>query len=173
MDIYVNRTGKMVQTGHSLLKLIQNSSLSTVDLLVRESLQNSLDAAIHGGKKVTANFITGQCERVKVDAIFTGITKALGECIEGEKTDFIAISDKGTTGLTGPLLEADYEEDADKGNLRKLIYEICQAQSVADKGGSWGLGKTVYFRVGVGIVIYYTRIAVSGGYEERLAAALI
>ena len=84
MDIYVNRTGKMVQTGHSLLKLIQNSSLSTVDLLVRESLQNSLDAAIHGGKKVTANFITGQCERVKVDAIFTGITKALGECIEGE-----------------------------------------------------------------------------------------
>lgn len=173
MDIYVNRTGKMVQTGHSLLKLIQNSSLSTVDLLVRESLQNSLDAAIHGGKKVTANFITGKCERVKVDAIFTGITKALGECIEGEKTDFIAISDKGTTGLTGPLLEADYEEDADKGNLRKLIYEICQAQSVADKGGSWGLGKTVYFRVGVGIVIYYTRIAVSGGYEERLAAALI
>ena len=173
MDIYVNPISKMGQTGSSLLKLIQNTTLPVIDLIVREGLQNSLDAAIPDVRTVQGNFITGTCERQRVDAIFTGITEALKDAIPGDKMDFMALRDKGTTGLTGPLKEADYKDGNDRGNLRKLIYEICQAQTGADKGGSWGLGKTVFFRAGIGIVMYYSRIYTGKKYEERLAATLI
>src|SRR5699024_11741238 len=40
-------------------------------------------------------------------------------------------------------------------------------------GGSWGLGKTSYFRMGIGVVIYYTRIKTDTGFEERLVGSLI
>src|SRR5699024_11395982 len=40
-------------------------------------------------------------------------------------------------------------------------------------GGSWGIVKSSYFRIGIGVVMYYTRIATEIGYEERLVASLI
>ena len=158
MEIYVLGHNKMGQTGESLLKLIQNTSLSTIDLLVRESIQNSLDAAKTESTKVTLNILTGDCQRQELDAIFSGITEALRKKIPGNEASYIAIRDSGTVGLTGPLREAEVKHEKDFGNLRKLIYEICQAQPEEGKGGSWGLGKTVYFRVGIGIVLYYSRI---------------
>ena len=37
-----------------------------------------------------------------------------------------------------------------------------------------GLGKTVYFRLGMGLVVYYSRILnASGQYEHRLAVTLV
>lgn len=174
MEIYVLGHNKMGQTGESLLKLIQNTSLSTIDLLVRESIQNSLDAAKTESTKVTLNILTGDCQRQELDAIFSGITEALRKKIPGNEASYIAIRDSGTVGLTGPLREAEVKHEKDFGNLRKLIYEICQAQPEEGKGGSWGLGKTVYFRVGIGIVLYYSRIKQDDGtYASRMAAALI
>jgi len=38
----------MAQDGYSILRSLQNKSLPMVDLLVRESIQNSLDATITG-----------------------------------------------------------------------------------------------------------------------------
>lgn len=174
MEIYVLAHNKMGQTGESLLKLIQNSSLPTIDLLVRESIQNSLDAAKPGSRSVTVNFLTGTCQRRELDGIFTNITDSLKKKIPGTEASYIAIRDSGTVGLTGPLREAEVVHEKAFGNLRKLIYEICQAQPEEGKGGSWGLGKTVYFRVGIGIVLYYSRVRLEdGSFCSRMAAALI
>ncbi len=173
MDIYVNPISKMGQTGSTLLKLIQNTTLPVIDMIVREGIQNSLDAALPDANSVQTDFVIGSCDRKQVDGIFKGISKALKEAVPGDRMEFLALRDKGTTGLTGPLKEADYKDGNDRGNLRKLIYEICQAQTGADKGGSWGLGKTVFFRAGIGIVMYYSRIYKGSKYEERLAATLI
>ena len=175
MEIYVLEHNKMGQTGESLLKLIQNTSLPTVDLLVRESIQNSLDAAKpNNGRCVTVDFLTGECQRQELDGIFASITDSLKKKYPGQEASYIAIRDSGTVGLTGPLREADVLHEKGFGNLRKLIYEICQAQPEEGKGGSWGLGKTVYFRVGIGLVLYYSRVQLEdGSYGSRMAAALI
>ena len=174
MEIYVLAHNKMTQTGESLLKLIQNTSLSTVDLLVRESIQNSLDAAKEDSRSVTVDIITGSCDKKELDKVFTGIEDALGKKIHGSEASYIAVRDSGTVGLTGPIRESEVSHEKAFGNLRKLIYEICQAQPEEGKGGSWGLGKTVYFRVGIGIVLYYSRIKKEdGSYASRMAAALI
>lgn len=173
MEIFVLGHQMMGQKGSSLLKLIQNCSLPTIDLLVRESIQNSMDASRENSEKTSIRIITGSCDREKIDGVFEGISEALNHKIPGNCADFIAIRDSDTTGLTGPLRESDLQSDMDIGNLRKLIYEISCPQPGEGKGGSWGLGKTVYFRVGIGIVLYYSRIRTEDGYASRMAAALI
>ena len=55
MKIEIAEPGRMTQTGSSLLKLIQNNNMPVLDLLVRESIQNSLDARMPNSKYVEMN----------------------------------------------------------------------------------------------------------------------
>jgi len=174
MELYLLKHGNMTQTGKSLLRMIQNNTLSKLDLLVRECLQNSLDAALPGRKETKVDIRTGSFRHAELDPVFEGISGQLAERFrDREEADYIAVCDSHTTGLTGPLRACDMQS-RDFGNLRKLIYEIGQEQNGEGKGGSWGIGKTVCFRLGIGIVMYYSRIADgAGGYASRLAATLI
>ncbi len=43
MKIEIAKQARMSERGNSLLRLIQNNELPILDLLVRESVQNSLD----------------------------------------------------------------------------------------------------------------------------------
>lgn len=173
MKIEIAVPGRMTQSGSSLLKLIQNNNMPILDLLVRESIQNSLDAKNDKNAFVSVDFLTGTFEKRKLNAELEGITDALNSKFPSEKYKYIAICDSNTVGLTGKL-HFDDVTDNQYGNLLKLIYEISKPQEAEGSGGSWGLGKTVYFRVGIGLVIYYSRIINDKGeYEERLAASLV
>ena len=172
MKIEIAETGRMTQTGSSLLKLIQNNDMPVLDLLVRESIQNSLDARKEDSRFVEMDYITGSFNNVTLSQELEGITDALRMRFPKEKYKFLAIRDSHTVGLTGEL---DYKKikNNDYGNLLKLIYEICKPQEAEGAGGSWGLGKTVYFRIGIGLVIYYSRIKTKDGYASRLAASYV
>lgn len=173
MKIEIAEPGRMTQTGSSLLKLIQNNDMPVLDLLVRESIQNSLDARKANSKYVDVNYLTGTFDNTKLSAELEGITQALRKKYPAKRYNFIAARDSNTVGLTGEL---DYKKvkNNDYGNLLKLIYEICKPQEVEGAGGSWGLGKTVYFRIGIGLVIYYSRICVGKDkYASRLAASYV
>ena len=173
MKIEIAEPGRMTQTGSSLLKLIQNNDMPILDLLVRESVQNSLDARRDDSDYVDVDFLTGEFDSLRLTQNLEGITGALRHRFPGEKYKFLAVKDSHTVGLTGEL---DYKKvrDNNYGNLLKLIYEISKPQEAEGAGGSWGLGKTVYFRVGIGLVVYYSRIMVSDGeYASRLAVSLV
>lgn len=173
MKIEIAEPGRMTQTGSSLLKLIQNNNMPLLDLLVRESVQNSLDAKNEKDKYVTVNFITGKFEKRKLNNELEGITDALNKEFKEEQCEYIAIRDSNTVGLTGKLHFSEVQ-DNNYGNLLKLIYEISKPQTAEGAGGSWGLGKTVYFRIGIGLVLYYSRIKnEKGQYESRLAASFV
>lgn len=172
MKIEILKPGKMTQSGSSLLKLIQNNKTPSLDLFVREAVQNSLDAKKDGSKFVTVEFLTGRFESNKLSAELEGIENSLYKRYPGSCT-FLAVRDSNTVGLTG---ETDYSKvvNNEYGNVLKLIYEICRPQENEGAGGSWGIGKTVYFRIGIGLVIYYSRILNDNGdYESRLAASLV
>lgn len=173
MKIEIAEPGRMTQSGSSLLKLIQNNNMPILDLLVRESIQNSLDAKNNIDEYVTVEFLTGEFDKKALNHELEGITNALNNHYWKDSYNYIAVRDSNTVGLTGKL---HYDEVADNqyGNLLKLIYEISKPQEAEGAGGSWGLGKTVYFRVGIGLVIYYSRIInENGAYESRLAASLV
>ena len=173
MKIEIAEPGRMTQSGSSLLKLIQNNNMPILDLLVRESIQNSLDAKNELDSYVTVEFITGEFNKISLNRELEGITDSLNKKYWKNEYKYIAVRDSNTVGLTGKL---HYDEVTDNqyGNSLKLIYEISKPQEAEGAGGSWGLGKTVYFRVGIGLVIYYSRIInEQGQYESRLAASLV
>ena len=59
MKIEIAKAERMSQSGSSLLRLIQNNNMPILDLFVRESVQNSLDAGIDGMDYVNLQFLTG------------------------------------------------------------------------------------------------------------------
>lgn len=174
MQIEIAQHERMSESGSSLLRLIQNNDTYSLDLLVRESIQNCLDAGDKVHDSVKVEFNTGYFETKQFSVHFEKITHSLNSKYHG-KQEYIAIKDTNTVGLTGPVRYTDIK-DGKFGNLLKLIYEISKPQDQSGAGGSWGLGKTVYFRIGIGLVVYYSRIkkeGIFGGYESRLAAALV
>ena len=177
MKIKIHKHQSMSHDGHYVLRSIQNNSLPNVDLLIRECIQNSLDANItsEAGKSVLVDVITGKCNRKKLNRIFKDLTKVLDKkYADFDEVDFLALKDKNTTGLTGPLKESEVATQNSFGNVRKLVYELGKPQDGEGKGGSWGIGKTVYFRMGIGLVIFYSRIQLeNGNYQSRMAAALV
>lgn len=168
------KLGPMQQCGSLLRRALQNDSLVPLDLLVREAVQNSLDAA-EGTGPVTVDF------RFRDHAV-DPIAKALGDCPvavalrERGSGHFrlLEIRDSGTMGLTGPSRLEELTAGTARGNLLKLVYEVGRTQDRQGAGGSWGLGKTVYYRLGVGLVFFYSRFRLEGGgYGERLAACIV
>ena len=78
MDIEIaSPSAKMSESGSSLLRLIQNNDTARLDLLVRESLQNCLDAGNKTSAAVNVEFITGSTETEKIGSFFHGIKDRL------------------------------------------------------------------------------------------------
>ena len=153
----------MAQDGASILRSLQNKSIPLLDLIVRESIQNSLDAGIEGVGKTRVDFHFGDFDADNLARHFEGVSDELlsNYC---NRTKFLAISDKNTLGLTGAI-SGDYYDDIVNSNFYKLVFGIGKNQEKEGAGGSWGLGKTSFFRIGNGIVIYYTRIKTEDSYE--------
>ncbi len=173
MRIEIAEHERMSESGSSLLRLIQNQDMPLLDLLIRESIQNALDAAKEGVPYVSVDFHTGFFKSTHLNKHLEIVGEVLDKrfCHENNY-EFIEIRDANTLGLTGPTRYSDVRNN-DFGNLLKLVYEICKPQQAEGAGGSWGLGKTVYFRLGIGLVIYYSRIEQNGKYQSRLAACLV
>lgn len=170
MDIQILRQERMSQTGSSLISLMQDQSIRKLDLLVREAVQNSLDASLDRSKKtrVEVDFITGKFSASELNAEFGHIKSRLNSRYPEEKYEFIAIRDSGTFGLT----ETDHAS-VERSRLHSLIYHISKGQKTEGSGGHWGIGKTTFFRIGMGLVIYYSRTRENGEYRSKLAAALV
>ena len=66
-------------TGKAALKALQNEHTFNLDLLVRESIQNSSDAAIDGVQVVKVYYNTGSFQNDDLSAYFDTITSKLNE----------------------------------------------------------------------------------------------
>lgn len=164
MKIYIKEQDHGVSDGAQMLRVLQNTTTPRIDLLVRESIQNSLDAGFVE-KDIFVDYSIKTINTEVLNSQFESLTYN-----NPEDNKLLIISDKNTTGLTGSY---DYGEES-LSSLLKLVYNFGKPQENIGAGGSWGYGKTIYFRVGKGLVIYYSRIKQDNGlYEERLAASLV
>jgi hypothetical protein len=129
---------------------------SLSDALIREAIQNSLDAAIPGEKvKVTITFSASnqKLSASKTSHYLSGLKDHLSSKESGvmEKVDldssmdFIVIEDFGTRGLEGDIKED--EDRRTKGAKNDFFYfwrNIGRSVEGATARGRWGLGKTVF-----------------------------
>ena len=180
LQIEIGKVANMSQSGKSLKTLYQDKHTPILDLLVRESIQNSLDAGLNVHPRssqypyVELDFITGSFCPKNLNVNLEGISEPLNSTYTQPEANFLAIRDKYTVGLTGPLSLADVR-NYQFGNLRKLVYDICKPQDQVEAGGSCGIGKTIFFRVGIGLVVYYSRIfnEETSRFQSRLAVCYV
>lgn len=173
LDKIILKMDYAVSYGSVTLKSLQNDNIPELDLLVRESIQNSSDAALSlPGQSYTVNFTTGTFKPSAFNSFLTDIADDLNARFPNEVSDFLEIRDTGTSGLTGCVKKSEIKSD-DHGNFFKLIYDTGKRQTQANAGGNWGFGKSVYYRVGIGIVIFYSRIKTASGFESRLIITLV
>lgn len=172
-DYKILRNEYMGISGSSLLRVIQNNDMPILDLLTREVIQNSLDAKLDDVDNVKVEIDVSKFNKQGlVDAIYPFGQKILNK-YENENIDaFISFSDTNTTGLTGPKNINEVVDD-NYGKFINLVFNIGKAQTMENSGGSWGYGKTVYYRVGIGLVIFYSRIKVDNYYESRMIISFV
>ena len=155
--------------GSKALDLLMDQSTPPVDLLVREAVQNSSDAVLNTKNCSQIFFNLGDFSSGdlgdKLDFIGDNLISKYGR----SAYHYLSIKDTNTCGLLG-------KPDDDIGpnnNLFKLVYSFLESGKENDAGGSWGIGKSVYYRFGIGMVFYYSRTFENNEYVEKLCGAII
>lgn len=156
--------------GSRALKLMMDNETPQIDLLVRESIQNAADATREDKKACIIQFsllnFDNELLASKLDIAESVLLNRYGH----SKQKCLVISDRLTTGLLG----SPEEDHKNPNNLYKLVYSFLESGKENDySGGSWGIGKSVYYRFGIGMVFYYTRTFENGVYCQKLAGAII
>lgn len=175
LDELIKTMDHGVSYGSGALKALQNDSLPEIDLLVREAIQNSSDASLKvDADRFDVNFTIGTFNPLKFNAELGSLKAILDKHYPEESADYLEIRDMRTTGLTGPVRLSELDRE-DHGNYFKLVFDTGKEQTASssgEAGGSWGYGKSVYYRVGIGLVLFYSQIAVNDSFEERMIFSL-
>ena len=173
LDYKILKNEAMTATGSQILRAIQNNDMPKLDLLTREVIQNSLDAKNGIDNKVGIRVNTGTFDIENFTNLFGKIGELISSNYSSEKyNSFISFSDVYTTGLTGPLVMSKVSQN-DYGKYLNLVFNIGRAQSDIQAGGSWGYGKTVFYRMGIGLVVFYTRVFEDNQFKSRLIVSFV
>lgn len=179
---YSKPRGAGDQTSGGRGKLLRTTrELTRIQILVRETLQNSWDAAVDGwipAYGVHVRRVTPDTAQVMAERIFTGLGSELLELWESlQATDLhvLEIYDRGTTGLDGPISPDIAVKDGDPNNFNAFVFDIGSTKPLGRSGGTFGFGKTATFEVSrPHAVVYWTRCDRGDGVlEDRLIASAL
>lgn len=166
--------GPNIAKGSSSLRIL-GEKMSPIDFLVREAIQNSSDACYRERKDgktfVCVDFDTGSFRSREFNALFNyEVALVLDQRFKDGNYSWIAISDFNCEGLNGSVRP---DNPSVRSNFCRLICDSGEAQDKEGSGGCWGYGKSVYYRIGIGIVLFYSRFKTAdGGYRSRLIIKL-
>lgn len=166
--------------GHAALEELNDNRNSGIDLLVREAIQNSADAAPEREKLARIEFEYSDFSIDSLEGVLDSVTlrrwKELHKPKEGVS---LAIRDYGD-GLSGPASFTEVPKDehgrpiGSLGNFIKLTKTIGQAQDRQMAGGAFGVGKTIFYRISALPVMFYSRFrGVDRKFHERLLFCII
>jgi hypothetical protein len=150
----------------SITNLFAVTELDDVSVFVRETAQNSWDAR----DKSTASLGKGIDLDYRVRSITVALQASLDKVFFKDATGeiknklnrhtregqtYLIVQDKGTIGLAGPTLAT---EQGTKNNYVAFLLNIGQDHPDATTGGSFGFGKTVFFKASAPkTILVYTR----------------
>ena len=152
------RDGNISAEGAS--KLLGRPSLSPLELLLRETLQNSWDASI-GEKKGIPSFKIrvrnlNETEKLKFQSFFSEsppheanetVHKGLKEFFNKSNQVVLEICDFGTRGLGGPFSASESLSDSESNDFVNFVKNIGSPRDIQLGGGTYGFGKSSLFRM--------------------------
>lgn len=138
-----------VETGVTQRDQFRNDEVDLYDTIVREAVQNSLDATESGNQtRVVFKWVTlgegdGEDNKFIRSLLDTQIEHARSSGLELDEVDFsyptaLVIEDFGTRGLTGST------NSWDDGNFSDFWRRHGKSHKTGTSRGRWGLGKLVY-----------------------------
>ena len=171
-------TTVLASTGKSVMAQLNSSKSDRyLDILLRESIQNSYDARVQGKiPSYSFNLIPFSNQQRIADLIRPGNQNI--EDVDNLKEDIVSseyvleIADRNTTGLCGPYWQTDNrgnQIDAKNKNFLNLVYAFGQFQiKEAGSGGTNGVGKACYYIVSkCHTVGFYTKTRIDYEGIER------
>lgn len=168
------KAGDMDGTGGD--RLLGRTDLSPLEVLIRETAQNSWDARTDGKspryglhlRRVDFRF------RADIDRLF-----AVGQRVSGrhripsaENMHILEVFDRGTSGLDGPI-DLSPTRIGESCNFQDLILKVGVPRDDGKGGGTYGFGKTAaYAFSGQGTVIFWSRCRnPEGALEHRFVVS--
>lgn len=142
------KTGNI--TGEGFRRLLGRPALGLLQTVVREALQNSMDATLPGQRPrvvIRCRTLRGPELAELKGAVFSELpgdedADALREELSGDAIQVLEIADFGTSGLAGPTradIVFDGPEDPDFVNFMR---NVGAARDTHQGGGTYGYGKT-------------------------------
>jgi hypothetical protein len=156
-------------------RLLGATELSPLEVVVRETAQNSWDARREGVRPRFGVNLRQVDFRYRADLARLLTTNRGSSPVKSVAQDnpyILEIFDRGTSGLDGPasLRPTAVGEPA---NYQDLILKVGVPRSDGKGGGTYGFGKTAAFALSnSGTVVYWTRCKDPGGQiEDRFVAS--
>lgn len=166
-------TGNLAGTG--VQKLLGRPALSPLQTLIREGLQNSLDAVngtagIHVSIRIRT--LTDDQRRVLAKNILPESPIA-GRDIPSLRSSLtrpglmvLELCDTGTEGLSGPT-RADAVSGEEPSNFVNFLRNVGAARDVSQGGGTYGYGKSALYRMSRCSTIVVDTMTRHGGQSVR------
>ena len=173
-----SRDGNIAADGAA--RLLGQPALSPLELVIRESIQNSWDASLQTKGTPHYSIRVRHLEPSQLDAMRSFFQQLppeqANEPIAGLIRRFLAssglvmeISDSCTQGLDGPTSASRSLLEGESANFVNFIRNIGSARDMAQGGGTYGFGKSSLFKISrCKAIIVHSAIAAEPGLEHRL-----
>lgn len=153
--------------------------LTRVELLVRETLQNSWDARDdewYPAYGVRVNRLEDFKRNILLNCIFTDLPESLAQIrrsLQSPDVHLVEIYDRGTSGLVGPFHASEEAAPGSPNKFNSFVFDIGTTSSSEVAGGTYGFGKTAAFEVSkTHSVVYWSRCRGDDGeLEHRFIAS--
>lgn len=161
--------------GEGFGNLLGRPTLGIVQTVMRESIQNSIDAARLGsGPSVMIRVRTLREDELAVlrSDVFTQLPEEresrskLGKCLAGPSVRVMEICDFNTTGLGGPL-SADIPADRESPDFVNFVRNVGVPRDTDQGGGTYGYGKTMLYAMSGCATILLDTMTSHRGLKER------
>ncbi|MBJ6137486.1 hypothetical protein [Marinobacter litoralis] len=150
MNLHSEQYGKSGNIGENFRRLLGSPSLDPLQTLIRESVQNILDAA-KLGKPPEVLIRLRQLSREQMDVLATkalydlpkeeGSCERLARLIDTDRPIVLEICDFGTTGLGGPTRSDQMPVGTTQTDFIDFLRNIGSSRDTSHGGGTYGFGK--------------------------------
>ncbi|MFI5906022.1 hypothetical protein [Dactylosporangium sp. NPDC051541] len=168
-------------TAEGLRNQLGRPALSLLTVLVRESAQNSWDAKTSGDVTFRLDLVTvspahraAWRELLAINAPDDPTAvRTLPDFLRSSNIRYLAVTDRGTSGLGGPT-RSDVEAEPNQRGWLSFVLNSGERQDVDGGGGTYGYGKGAFFLASrVGTILIYTRFRDDDQVRSRLIASAL
>jgi hypothetical protein len=165
-----------------ILNQLGRPGLDLLSILVRETVQNSWDARLRDDTTVRCTITGRTLTHAQVDFLRRAVLTEEPEQLKlhealsaaGKSAHVLVISDRGTTGLNGPIRADAPDDESGSRNFVNFFFNIGQSKGQQLSGGTYGYGKSILYRISqLHTICVYTRCSVGNHLESRFLGAAL